>query len=49
MIAPVIEIGSPKIDTPRGTYTSVTTRNNPKIARIAPETTNPLYMPTSAE
>jgi hypothetical protein len=45
MIPPVIEIGRPKIDTPRGTYKSVKTRKAPNTARIAPETTNPLYMP----
>jgi len=49
MIPPVIEMGSPKIDTPRGAYRSVMMRNNPKTARIAPETTNPRYMSVLAE
>jgi len=49
MMPPAIEIGSPKIETPRGTYKSVMTRNKPNAAKMAPETTKPLYMPTSAE
>lgn len=41
---PAIEIGRPNTETPKGTYQSVTTRNAPKMARIAPDAISPLYI-----
>lgn len=44
MLAPAIRIGRPNIETPKGTYKSVKTKNAPKTARIPPDATRPLYI-----
>ena len=49
MIPPKIEIGSPTIETPKGAYRSVKTRKMPKTPKIRPETTSPLYIPTTPD
>ncbi|MGA2460680.1 MAG: hypothetical protein ABSF82_04605 [Candidatus Bathyarchaeia archaeon] len=44
IISPKTIIGSPKIETPNGTYKSVKTKNAPKTAKIPPEATSPRYI-----
>jgi len=44
MTPPRIDMGNPKIETPRGAYRSIITRKRPNTPRIMPEATSPLYI-----